>query len=99
MKRVFCIGNGESRKSLDLIQLKSHGLIYGCNALYRDFKPDVLISVDNGIMHEIYQSGFAKEIECWFRNWTKVPAAHYEMMLDAGLNVNEVDTQKMMYGG
>ena len=72
MKRVFCIGNGTSRQRFDLEQLRPHGKIYGCNALYRDFRPDVLISVDNGIMHEIYQSGFAKEVECWFRNWTKV---------------------------
>ena len=99
MKRVFCIGNGTSRQKFDLEQLRTHGKIYGCNALYRDFKPDVLISVDNGIMHEIYQSGFAKEVECWFRNWTKVPAAHYEMMLHAGLNLAEVEKVKKEWDG
>jgi len=99
MKRVFCIGNGTSRQRFDLEQLRTHGKIYGCNALYRDFKPDVLISVDNGIMHEIYQSGFAKEVECWFRNWTKVPAAHYEMMLHAGLNLAEVEKVKKEWDG
>ena len=99
MKRVFCIGNGTSRQRFDLEQLRPHGKIYGCNALYRDFKPDVLISVDNGIMHEIYQSGFAKEVECWFRNWTKVPAAHYEMMLHAGLNLAEVEKVKKEWDG
>ena len=99
MKRVFCIGNGTSRQGFDLEKLRPHGKIYGCNALYRDFKPDVLISVDNGIMHEIYQSGFAKEVECWFRNWTKVPAAHYEMMLHAGLNMNEVENIKKQWDG
>lgn len=99
MKRVFCIGNGTSRQKFDLEQLRPHGKIYGCNALYRDFKPDVLISVDNGIMHEIYQSGFAKEVECWFRNWTKVPAAHYEMMLHAGLNLVEVEKVKKEWDG
>ena len=96
---IFCIGNGESRKDFDLEKLRPHGKIYGCNALYRDFKPDVLISVDNGIMHEIYQSGFAKEVECWFRNWTKVPAAHYEMMLHAGLNLAEVEKVKKEWDG
>jgi hypothetical protein len=35
-KRVFCIVNGESRKGIDLSQLRPHGKIYGCNALYRD---------------------------------------------------------------
>ena len=41
-KRVFCIGNGESRAPIDLIKLRPHGKIYGCNGLYRDFTPDVL---------------------------------------------------------
>ena len=81
MNRVFCIGNGESRKSLDLLQLKPHGKIYGCNALYRDFTPDVLIAVDMGIMHEIYHSGYAYENQCYFRNWSKVPAQLYENMM------------------
>ena len=58
-KRIFCIGNGESRSPIDLIRLKPHGKIYGCNGLYRDFTPDVLTSVDGGMMHEIYQSGYA----------------------------------------
>ena len=74
MKRVFCIGNGESRQSLDLIQLRPHGIIYGCNALYRDFTPDVLTAVDMGISHEIYHSGYAHNNQCYFRNWSKVPA-------------------------
>jgi len=99
MKRVFCIGNGKSRQGFDLEKLRPHGKIYGCNALYRDFKPDVLIGVDNGIMHEIYQSGFSKEVECWFRNWTKVPAVHYEMMLYAGLQLNEVENIKKQWDG
>ena len=62
----------QKQKAFDLEKLRPHGKIYVAMP-YRDFKPDVLISVDNGIMHEIYQSGFAKEVECWFRNWTKVP--------------------------
>ena len=41
MKRVFCLGNGESRKGVNLDILKQHGKIYGCNALYRDYTPDV----------------------------------------------------------
>ena len=99
MKKVFCIGNGGSRKNFDLESLRGKGRIYGCNALYRDFKPDVLISVDNGIMHEIYQSGFSKEVECWFRNWTKVPAGHYEMMLHAGLSIGQVEEVKKEWDG
>ena len=47
MSKAFCIGNGESRKGFDLEQLRPHGKIYGCNALYRDFTPDVLVAVDH----------------------------------------------------
>ena len=92
MKRVFCIGNGESRKGFDLETLRKHGTIYGCNALYRDFMPDVLTSVDHGIMHEVYHAGVAQVIPCYFRDWTKVPAMSYETMLMSG--VNEVDAKE-----
>ena len=68
-KVVFCIGNGQTRSSVDLIKLRPHGKIYGCNGLYRDFAPDVLCSVDGPMMHEIYQSGYAYAHECYFRNW------------------------------
>ena len=72
MKRVFCIGNGESRIGFDLAQLKPYGKIYGCNALYRDFPEliDVLTAVDDGIIHEIYRDDFALKKNCYFRNWT-----------------------------
>ena len=92
VKRVFCIGNGESRKGFDLEKLRPHGKIYGCNALYRDFMPDVLISVDHGIMHEVYHAGVAQKIPVYFRDWTKVPAMSYETMLMSG--VNEVDAKE-----
>jgi len=92
MKRVFCIGNGESRKGFDLETLRKHGTIYGCNALYRDFMPDVLTAVDHGIMHEIYHAGVAQKIPCYFRDWTKVPSMTYESVV---LNGSEdLDVQK-----
>lgn len=92
MKRVFCIGNGESRIGFDLAQLKPYGKIYGCNALYRDFPEliDVLIAVDDGIVHEIYRNGFALQKKCYFRNWTKVPANLYETMLQGFCSKQEL---------
>ena len=91
MKRVFCIGNGESRKGFDLETLRQHGTIYGCNAIYRDFMPDVLTAVDHGIMHEIYHAGVAQKIPCYFRDWTKVPAMTYESMLYGAMDKTEAD--------
>ena len=90
-KKVFCIGNGESRKGFDLEKLRPHGKIYGCNAIYRDFTPDVLTAVDHGIMHEIYHAGMAQKIPCYFRDWTKVPAMTYESMLLGGMNEVEAN--------
>ena len=43
---AYCIGNGPSRKGFDLNRLKGTGQTYGCNALYRDFWPDFIFSVD-----------------------------------------------------
>jgi hypothetical protein len=57
---AFIIGNGRSRLDVDLNTLRGRGMTYGCNALYRDFVPDVLIATDNGIAKEIQESGYAK---------------------------------------
>ena len=43
---AYIIGNGPSRKDFDLNKLKATGQTYGCNALYRDFMPDFIFSVD-----------------------------------------------------
>ena len=91
MSNVFLIGNGESRKGFNLDILKPHGKIYGCNALYREYKPDVLISVDHGIMHEIYHSGYCYNNETWFRDWTRCPDFMYESLVYAGLSKIDID--------
>jgi len=43
---AYIIGNGPSRKGFNLNSLKTTGQTYGCNALYRDFIPDYIFSVD-----------------------------------------------------
>ena len=93
-KTVFCIGNGESRAPIDLIKLRPHGKIYGCNGLHRDFTPDVLCSVDGPMMHEIYQSGYADNNEVWFRDWNPIPGMTYDMVIYANLTPEEIDVAK-----
>ena len=44
---AYIIGNGPSRKDFDLNKLPASGQTYGCNALYRDFIPDYIFSVDS----------------------------------------------------
>ena len=46
---AYCIGNGPSRNGFDLNKLKDSGQTYGCNALYRDFLPDFIFSVDTKV--------------------------------------------------
>ena len=60
MSAAFVLGNGISRLAVDLETLKQLGPIYGCNALYREFVPTVLVSTDRGISHEIQHSGYAQ---------------------------------------
>ena len=93
-KIVFCIGNGQSRSPVDLIKLRPHGKIYGCNGLYRDFAPDVLCSVDGPMMHEVYQSGYADNNETWFRDWNPVPGMVYDSVVFANLTPEEIDVAK-----
>ena len=59
---IFVIGNGPSRAVVDLHKLKQYGKIYGCNALYRDFTPDMLFCVDAGMYKEITNSKYEGNI-------------------------------------
>lgn len=65
--QAIAIGNGESRSGFDLQHIALHKAgfggadrlqSYGCNALYRDFTPDFLIAVGNGVVNEIADSGY-----------------------------------------
>jgi len=69
---VFVLGNGPSRKNIDPNSLP--GLVIGCNACYRDFKPDVICAIDAGVMSEIIDSGF--DGDCYFTHdsWNLLPA-------------------------
>lgn len=53
MNSGFIICNGESRSGFNLELLRRYGLIFGCNALYRDFRPDVLFAGETHIIDEI----------------------------------------------
>lgn len=68
MDRIFVLGNGRSRLGLDLNSLKSAGKVFGCNALYRDFSPDVLFATDPGISKEIEESGYPLNNDFFTRN-------------------------------
>jgi hypothetical protein len=61
MTIAFVLGNGQSRLTLDLAQLAKAAPVYGCNALFREFEPAVLISTDAPISKAIQESGYSKQ--------------------------------------
>ena len=77
MSEVVVIGNGKSRQSIDLESLPY--TTYGCNAVYRDYSPSVLVTVDNGMMQEIYTE-YEGDATVWFRSWNPLPAEVKEIL-------------------
>jgi hypothetical protein len=60
MTIAFVLGNGVSRQSIDPSLLASLGSTYGCNAIFREFAPSVLISTDVPISKHIQQAGYSQ---------------------------------------
>ena len=82
-ENLFVLGNGESRKDVDVDLLKTQGKVWGCNALFREHTVDALIAVDPMMTHEIYRSGYCDHNKVYFRDWDDMPAEQYEMMKEA----------------
>ena len=78
----FLIGNGESRKDIDLETLRGKGTIIGCNALYRDFAPDVLLAVDQKMINEVIAKGYTKD------NYVVIPKNRHAKLNNARLKQN-----------
>jgi len=57
---AFVLGNGVSRRCVDVANLARQGAVYGCNALYRTHTPSVLVATDQHIAREIQESGYAR---------------------------------------
>ena len=69
MDTAFIIGNGESRNIFPIENLKGQGVIYGCNAIYRDHPMlcDHIVAV-NPPMYE--------ELSLWHNNGKESPHIH-----------------------
>jgi len=57
MDTAFIIGNGESRNIFPIKNLKNKGIIYGCNAIYRDWPElcDHIVAVNQPMYDELKQ--------------------------------------------
>tara|TARA_B110000967_G_C18821653_1_gene529046 strand:- start:315 stop:1112 length:798 start_codon:yes stop_codon:yes gene_type:complete len=72
-KIAVCLGNGQSRQGLDLEKMKKYATVIGCNAIYRDFTPDILVAVDSRISHEIYRKANLNNMKAYLGYWTPIP--------------------------
>ena len=79
MNRHLVYGNGESRPIQPIIG--GDFITWGCNAIYRDFVVDNLVSVDYAMQQEIYQSEYAMKNKCWFTDWEVLPAGFNPQMV------------------
>ena len=102
MTKAFCFGNGNSRKGLLLESFREHGTVIGCNALYRDFSPDILVALDSRIGHEIYRSGYAHKHTCYLGYWTPVPIFVAKEMMKTMADKTDIvwnDSEEVVYHG
>jgi hypothetical protein len=79
-RTAFVLGNGLSRAPVSVEQLKQHGKIYGCNALYRTFAPDYLVAVDIKMVLEIAKAGYQHRHAVWTnpnRTYEKITNLNY----------------------
>lgn len=65
MSIAFVLGNGKSRLKINPEELKNRGKIYACNAIYRDFTPNYLISVDVKMIMELNENLVQHQTEVW----------------------------------
>ena len=57
-KVAFVLGNGESRKGIQIEDLKKHGTVFACNGVYRNDRPDFLVAVDPKMVMEIGETDY-----------------------------------------
>ena len=79
MKGII-LGNGPSRP-VNVSGLS--GVLYGCNALYRDYEPDHLVVNDFAMMMEIMSSDYKGK--CHFTDFEPLPMSAWDVM---SMNLN-----------
>ena len=102
MTTAFCFGNGTSRKGLNLDDFKKYGTVIGCNAIYRDYTPDIVVGLDSQIGHEIYRSGYAHKNTCYLGYWTPVPIFVAKEMMKTMADKTDIvwnDSEEVVYHG
>jgi len=55
---AFVLGNGESRKGIEINDLKEKGTVFACNGVFRTHQPHFLIAVDPKMLLEIGETDY-----------------------------------------
>lgn len=69
---AFVLGNGCSRRAVANTWLAERGVVFGCNAIYREFAPHVLVATDTPISESIQNSGYSLQ----HTFYTRFPLPH-----------------------
>jgi hypothetical protein len=70
----FVIGNGTSRKDMDIKMLSEYGIIFACNWFFKkEFRPHVLIASDEPITKTILKVHETYSRRNWFYTWFPKP--------------------------
>ena len=69
---AFILGNGITRLQVDCKGLLDCGAVYGCNRIYEEFAPTVLVSTDKGMAHEIQYTGYSSRNIHYVREQWKI---------------------------
>ena len=73
---AFVIGNGTSRKDLNIKQLMDYGLFFACNWFFREeFRPHVLVASDEPMSKSILKNYAAYSRGNWFYTWYPKPGS------------------------
>jgi len=62
---AFVLGNGESRRGIQIEEFKAHGTVYACNGVYRTDTPHYLVAVDPKMLLEIGETEYAVHNKVW----------------------------------
>lgn len=68
MSKALVIGNGESRRSINLSQFKSDYTLIGCNAIHRDISVDHLVCCDRRMVEESINNPSIKNTQVYVRD-------------------------------
>lgn len=73
---AFIIGNGTSRKDLNIKQLMDYGLFFACNWFFKEeFRPHVLVASDEPMSKSILKNYAAYPRSNWFYTWYPKPGS------------------------